>query len=169
MARALKVFRMPIGFHDAYVAAPSRKAALAAWGADRDLFARGIAEEVTDAELMAEPLASPGTVIRRSRGSAAEQMAALPADKKPKVRAKTTSRNLPKPDRAELEQAEQAIEDAAAYARKTTQAFDRRAATLARERREAERRQADDLARLEEMRDKAAAAYERAMAIWRDR
>jgi hypothetical protein len=27
----LKVFRTPIGFHDAYVAAPSKKAALAAW------------------------------------------------------------------------------------------------------------------------------------------
>ncbi len=34
MARKLKVFRTPAGFHDAYVAAPSRKAALAAWGAD---------------------------------------------------------------------------------------------------------------------------------------
>lgn len=160
---------MPIGFHDAYVAAPSRKAALAAWGADRDLFARGIAEEVTDADLMAESLASPGTVIRRSRGSAAEQMAALPADEKPKVRAKAEPKKAAKPDRAELEQAEQAIEDMAADARKTTQAFDRRAAALARERREAEQQQADDLARLQEKRDKAAAAYERAMAIWRDR
>ena len=35
MARTgrLKVFRTSIGFHDAYVAAPSRKAALEAWGA----------------------------------------------------------------------------------------------------------------------------------------
>jgi hypothetical protein len=30
MPRKLKVFRTPIGFHDAYVAAPSRKAALEA-------------------------------------------------------------------------------------------------------------------------------------------
>lgn len=28
----LKVYRTPIGFHDAYVAAPSQKAALKAWG-----------------------------------------------------------------------------------------------------------------------------------------
>ena len=37
----LKVFRTPIGFHDAYVAAPSRAAALRAWGADTDLFSTG--------------------------------------------------------------------------------------------------------------------------------
>ena len=48
MARALKVFRTAAGFHDAYVAAPSRKAALEAWGADVDLFARGIAEHPAD-------------------------------------------------------------------------------------------------------------------------
>ena len=34
----LKVFRTAIGFHDAYVASPSRAAALRAWGADTDLF-----------------------------------------------------------------------------------------------------------------------------------
>ena len=53
----LKVFRTPTGFHDAYVAAPSRKAALAAWGAEADLFARGTAEEVTDArQALVNPL-----------------------------------------------------------------------------------------------------------------
>jgi predicted nucleic acid-binding Zn-ribbon protein len=44
----LKVFRTPIGFHDAYVAAPSQKAALEAWGADSNIFAQGIAEQVTE-------------------------------------------------------------------------------------------------------------------------
>jgi hypothetical protein len=34
-AAKLKVFRTPIGFHDAYVAAPSQKAALEAWEATR--------------------------------------------------------------------------------------------------------------------------------------
>ena len=80
MARKLKVFRTPAGFHDAYVAAPSRKAALADWGADADLFARGVAEEVTDPALLEEPLARPGEVVRRSRGSAAEQLAAQGRD-----------------------------------------------------------------------------------------
>ena len=83
MPRALKVFRTPIGFHDAYVAVPTKKAALAAWGSTRDLFARGIAELVTDPALTAEPLAAPGTVIKRSRGTTAEQIAALPTVERP--------------------------------------------------------------------------------------
>lgn len=66
-SRRLKVFRTPIGFHDAYVAAPSQKAALAAWGADSNLFAQGIAEQVTDPELMAGALERPGEVVRRLR------------------------------------------------------------------------------------------------------
>ncbi len=79
MARKLKVFVVPTGFSDAYVAAPSRKAALVAWGSEHDLFARGVAQEVTDPALMAEPLAKPGEVIKRSRGTTAEQIAALPS------------------------------------------------------------------------------------------
>ena len=58
MPRKLKVFRTPIGFHDAYVATPTKKAALEAWGTDANLFARGTAEEVTDPKLTAAPLAS---------------------------------------------------------------------------------------------------------------
>ena len=80
--RKLKVFRTPIGFHDAYVAAPSQKAALEAWGSDHNLFARGEAELVEDASLTAEPLAHPGQVIKRLRGTAEEQFAALPPAKK---------------------------------------------------------------------------------------
>jgi len=69
----LKVFRTAIGFHDAYVAAPSRKAALAAWGTDKDLFARGIAEEVMDPALIEKPLSAPGTVFRQLRSMLAEE------------------------------------------------------------------------------------------------
>ncbi|MCB4862792.1 hypothetical protein K7W03_24710 [Sphingobium sp. PNB] len=54
MAPRLKLFRTPIGFHDAYVAASSRKAALKTWGADADLFARGIAERIDDPKLLEE-------------------------------------------------------------------------------------------------------------------
>ena len=75
--KKLKVFRTPIGFHDAYVAAPSQKAALQAWGTDSDLFARGLAEQVAEPELMEEPLESPGKVIKRLRGTKEEQIAAL--------------------------------------------------------------------------------------------
>ena len=65
----LKVFKTPIGFHDAYVAAPSRKAALEAWGAGTDLFSAGIAEEVADldGEAAKEALAKPGEVVRAKR------------------------------------------------------------------------------------------------------
>ena len=76
-ARKLKVFRTTIGFHDAYVAAPSMKAALAAWGADSNLFAQGIAEAVTDPELMTEALARPGEVIRRARGNVGDHLKAV--------------------------------------------------------------------------------------------
>jgi hypothetical protein len=48
MARKLKVYRTPTGFYDAYVAAPSQKAALEAWGVDRNLFAMAKAEIVTE-------------------------------------------------------------------------------------------------------------------------
>jgi outer membrane biosynthesis protein TonB len=86
MARAqkLKVYRTPVGFHDAYVAAPSQKAALAAWGIDRNLFALGMAEVVTDPVLSEEPLSKPGTVIKLLRGNAAEEIAALPPDPPPR-------------------------------------------------------------------------------------
>ena len=78
MARRLKVYRTVAGFHDAYVAAPSQTAALAAWGSEKDLFARGDAELVEDPDLTAAPLADPGTVIRLSRGTTAAQIAAMP-------------------------------------------------------------------------------------------
>jgi len=74
----LRVYRTPIGFHDAYVAAPSQKAALKAWGADVDLFARGVAEAVDDETLREAPLKDPGVVVRVPRGSSEEHMAALP-------------------------------------------------------------------------------------------
>jgi hypothetical protein len=117
MARALKVFRLPIGFHDAYVAAPSQKAAAEAWGSDTSVFSRGEAELVTDPVLTAEPLANPGKVIKRLRGSAAEQIAALGPDEPAEAeRSKRPSaakpKNKPKPSRAPLEEAEQALEEA---------------------------------------------------------
>ena len=76
----LKVYRRPIGFHDALVAAPSQKAALEAWGASTDLFARGLAEMVTDPALTKAPLAAPGKVVKVSRGSKAEQLRAAAKD-----------------------------------------------------------------------------------------
>jgi hypothetical protein len=79
----LKVYRTPIGFHDAYVAATSQREALKAWGADVDLFARGVAEAVTDEALARAPLEKPGEVVRVVRGTNDEHMAALPETRTP--------------------------------------------------------------------------------------
>lgn len=193
----LKVFRTPIGFHDAYVAAPSQKAALAAWGSDRDLFARGVAERVDDPALMREPLAHPGEVIRRSRGTTAEQIAALPKDapKRPsrsasaktpadeaesgaRARAKaraaaerkpraSSAKPKPPPDRNRLEAAERALTDAEARHREERRALARREAELAKERRQLEKRQAAEQARLAGKSEAARKAYERAVDAWR--
>jgi hypothetical protein len=177
MPKKLKVFRTPIGFHDAYVAAPSQKAALQAWGSDANLFARGIAEIVTDPELTKEPLARPGEVIKRTRGTLAEQIAALPADA-PRGRVKeNTGSNArksqpnrqpkPRPDRSELDAAETEVADAKARQRAELKELEQREAELAKERRDIERVHETELRRLKRAEERARAAYQRAMARWR--
>ncbi|HEX8486892.1 hypothetical protein [Sphingomonas sp.] len=182
-ARRLKVYRTAIGFHDAYVAAPSRAAALRAWGSDKDLFARGAAEEVTDPALTAEALAAPDTVIKRLRGTAAEQLAALPP-KAPKRKAKDapppdvtapprTARKpptpppKPEPSRAALDEAEATLAAAQARQKEALGALAEREAALARERRDLERTQASETRRLTRDRDDAADDYQAAMRRWR--
>ncbi len=187
MARQLKVFVVPAGFHDAYVAAPSRKAALEAWGSEHDLFARGIAQQVTDPALTAEPLAHPGEVIKRSRGTNAEQIAALPVDvervaetesgeadatpRKTKAPAKPpvkVAKPRPKPSRDALEAAERAAADADDKHRDAEAEIAARQATLDRELRklsEAHRREQKKLAAtLADERER----YDRAMKRWRE-
>ena len=78
------MFRTPIGFHDAYVAAPSMKAALAVWGSSTNLFSQGAAELVTDPKLTRAPLARPGEVVRVPRGSEGEHFKALGRTRKAK-------------------------------------------------------------------------------------
>ncbi|WP_374293482.1 hypothetical protein [Sphingomonas sp.] len=173
MPAKLKVFRTPIGFHDAYVAAPSQKAALAAWGAEANLFARGQAEVVTDPALTAEPLANPGKVIRKARGSIADHLAALPAAKPSakapnKAPAKSARKTPPRPSRKALDAAEAALDEAAqAYAAARAEVEEREAA-IRRERRELDREHERTTARLEKSRTQAEAAYRAAMAEWRD-
>lgn len=185
----LKVYRTPIGFHDAYVAAPSQKAALEAWGSEHDLFARGVAERIDDAALTREPLEKPGVVIRRLRGTTAEQIAALPARKhsgrpgraaqpsqveegqarkvKPDARPVSRPKPKPRPDRAALDRAEQALAAAKARHERELDALRRREAELARERRQTEQAQDRERARLERALQKTREAYERAMRLWR--
>jgi hypothetical protein len=157
MPRKLKVFRMPIGFEDAYVAAPSRKAALEAWGAEHDQFARGVAEEVTDAALMREPLAQPGQVIRKSRGDLAKQLKSLPRTTgKPAAKAPPIKKSKPKPQprRDRLDAAEQALEAARKQAQVDVDKLERqltavrakhdKAVTVLARKRDAERKRYSD-------------------------
>jgi hypothetical protein len=165
-AKKLKVYRTPIGFHDAYVAAPSQKAALEAWGSDADLFARKVAEQVTDPGLIAEPLAHPGDVIRKLRGTAEEQLASVPSDGKKKA-PKRAAKPKPRPSRAAVDEAERAIADLEKQQHEEGEKLARREAELARERRQLEARQRKQLDEAAKARERAEAAYEKALAKWR--
>lgn len=181
MARAgkLKVYRTPAGFHDAYVAVPSQKAALTAWGSDKDLFARGMAELVTDPALTAEPLAHPGEVVKRSRGSAAEQIAALPTDPPRRRKAESAapeprrspsarkSPSVPKPDRAPVQAAERALSEAEARHRLEDRELRREEEALAKRRAAMERDQRRERDELDATRDRAASDYDAAIRAWR--
>ena len=171
MAAKLKVYRTPIGFHDAYVAASSQKAALAAWGTKTDLFARGVAELVSDEALTAEPLAHPGEVIRRSRGSVEDQLAALPSDKQqqlgkpPKTVAKKPIAR--KPSRDALDQAEGALEQAQEQHVAALTAIEERQRALDAERKRLEAAQAAEIERLERTAEAARTDYGDRLAEWR--
>ncbi|NML95459.1 hypothetical protein HHL27_17420 [Novosphingobium sp. TW-4] len=118
--RPLKVFRTSAGFEDVYVAAPSRKAALAAWGTDKDLFEREVTEEVHDPKLTAAALARPGEVVRVPRGTTAQHLSAagkplkreLPNSAIPKPHTPKPRARQPKPSRVKLENARQRLNDA---------------------------------------------------------
>lgn len=170
MAKAvkLKVYRTPIGFHDAYIAAPSQKAALEAWGADADLFARGVAERVTDPKLIAEPLSRPGVVIKRARGTVAEHIGALPKTVLPKKKTipRPTSTPRPKPSRASIEKAERALEEhETRYETEEKRLADRERA-FAAERRALDQTHRKERQHLQARLDRAKNAYEEALRAW---
>lgn len=65
MAPRLKVFSWSDGFHAFTVAVSSRPKALEAWGSKQDLFATGLASELSDGADYDAALAAPGEVIQR--------------------------------------------------------------------------------------------------------
>lgn len=180
-ARKLKVYRTSAGFYDVFVAAPSQKAAIEAWGADPKTFARGNAEIITDPALTAEPLAKPGVVIGKKRGGLAEQLAALGPPPAARMKAKKTKNELkpalkraaagakpkPKPSREMLDRAEQALNSFEEEARRELAAIREREAALARERRQLEQRLAAAQAKLSRALDAERDKYERALGRWR--
>ena len=165
----LKVFRTASGFHDSYVAASSRAAALRAWGAASDLFSMGAAEQVTDPKLMAEPLANPGVVIKRSRGTAGEHLAAAPSAKPRKAVAKTTKPKgvKPRPSRARLDEADKKLAAAKAAYEQARKEIEAEAVQLEKRRRELRRKYEAEAGKLQAGRDEAEAAHEQAMERWR--
>jgi hypothetical protein len=189
MTRRLKVFRTPIGFHDAYVAAASQREALAAWGSDANLFAHGMAEVVTEPSLVEAPLARPGEVIKVPRGSAKEHLAALPKEPvgeawtkrsspssgslrhtettEPHARPERRPKPEPRPSRDKLAAAERAITDTEEEHRTVLDDLRRREEALRDERQQVEKRQNAEMARLERAAERAAAAYRAAVKKWR--
>jgi hypothetical protein len=175
-ARALKVFRTAIGFHDAYVAASSQKAALSAWGAGTNLFAAGLAEVVDDPKVTAAPLADPGKVIKVSRGSLAQHLA---ADKKAAKRkpaksadgttpvAKAKPKPAPRPSRKRLDDARAELNAFDRDARQAVDELRRREEAIREGRLELERQQSALRRKLTARHDDAEAAFEEAMARWR--
>jgi len=65
MAAKLKVFTWSDGFHAFTIATSSRPKALEAWGSKQDLFATGLASQLTGGPDHDAALASPGKVIER--------------------------------------------------------------------------------------------------------
>ena len=162
------MFRTAIGFHDAYVAATSRKAALQAWGSTKDLFAGGLAEEVTDAALMEAPLAQPGVVVRQSRGSLKEQMAALgplPEASPSQPRAEKR-RERPRPSRSALDAAEKALAAWEAKAQAAEEGLRDRERALQRERENLEKNRVEQRAKLQEKVDREGRKYRGKLADW---
>lgn len=176
MPKKLKVYRTPIGFHDAYVAAPSQNAALQAWGSDADLFARGVAELVTDPALTGEPLAKPGEVVRRVRGTAAEHVAALPKDKSKSKREASATKparmsrpraRSPMPSRSAMEAAERALEAAEARQGSESDDLSRREKALAEERRKLEAAHRRETGKLQRALEQAHDDYRSAIDAWK--
>ena len=178
----LKVFRTSTGFHDAYVAASSQKAALEAWGTDSNLFAQGLAERVNNQALMAEALAQPGVVIKKLRGTEAEHLAALgpmperaKATTKPITEIEQTSppppvkkaKPAPRPSRDALDNADVALAKAQAEQKATLALMDKQIAALREEKSKVEAAQKREQARLEERVQRERARYDAALEKWR--
>lgn len=160
----LKVFRTPIGFYDAYVAAPSQKAALEAWGSEKNLFASGSAELVDDPKLGKAALARPGDVIKVRRGTDEEHIAALPKTRPPrKKEAPPKAPPQPRPSRAALDRAEKSLEVAERKRDRALDDLDEAIRSLQAKRRDEARRHDAAIERLRGARDEKADAYDAAM------
>jgi hypothetical protein len=88
MPRPLKVFKTHIGFFDLVVAAPSQKAAVAAWHASPRLFSQGFAGVTNETDAVQAALAVPGQVLKRPHGRHTPYKAEPDAPVAPKLTAR---------------------------------------------------------------------------------
>jgi len=154
--RRLKVFCATSGFHDSIVAAPSRPAALKAWGARTDLFSMGVAKQVTDPKIVKQALARPGEVIRLNRSGGEE--APVPK-KKPRPPAK-------RPSRARLTAAEEKLAELDKKQEKEREKIEREIKALEGKRDQLEKRHAKARSAAEEKVEQTRADYEAALEDW---
>lgn len=149
MPRRLKVYVTSIGFFDLAIAAPSMKAALAAWGAHSNLFHQNFAKEVHDADIAKLAMQHPGIVLKRPVGSTKPfaETSELPDDLiSADSRSKSTRKPRPNQPGARKTSATDAKKASAAYEREE------------RKRRDNDRR--EEAKRAEVLRKRAAAVAE---------
>jgi hypothetical protein len=120
----LKTYVADAGFYEIAVAAPSMKAALAAWGMTHNAFQQGFARQSDDAAVIAAATAAPGMVLRRPLGTKGKFKQSPDAPIAPKVKARKPEK---KRNTAAIRKAEKALAQAQA-------AHDKRAAALRRQR-----------------------------------
>ena len=151
----LKVFCTTSGFYDHVIAAPSRPAALKAWGAKTDLFSMGVAKQVTDPKIEKKALERPGEVIRLKRSG--EE---APAPKrKPKRKAQP-------PSKARLNEAEQKLEELGRKQAKEREPVERELKALQKKLDQLDARHSKARARAERKVEQEREAYEAALEDW---
>lgn len=160
-----------MGFVRAIVAAPSRKAALEAWGVRDDLFARGTAREVEDADLVKEAVERPGEVLRKpisdssgfiaaAKPSGTKRSKTAASGAEPKGRSKTP------PPRKAIEAAEADLRDQEDKGRAALEAIEADQAALDVRRAQAKSKTAATVKAARRKLDDAKAAYELALTAW---
>lgn len=151
----LKIFCTTSGFYDHVVAAPSRPAALKAWGAKTDLFSMGVARQISDPKIEKKALERPGEVIRLKRSG--EE---APAPKR------TPKRKAKPPSRAKLKSAEERLTTMTAKQDKELAAIDDELQALAKRRNQLEARHAKARRSAEERVEQERDAYRSALDAW---
>jgi hypothetical protein len=118
-------------------------------------------------------LAKPGTVIKRPRGTEAEQIAALSPSKGRNRRSEGKSearrKAVARPGRGRLDAAADALDRAKARHKAENDELEKQEVELARRKRALEEGHRREIARLERIRDKARSAHAAALEKWRGR